>query len=81
MAPSEGASLVEGLDFEALADEAERGYDVSDLPPTTPEVWIAEPVSRDSRCVVARVVLLTRGEADQALSGGWRVVQYRRADL
>jgi hypothetical protein len=75
--------MIEALAIEALADEAERGYDVSGQPPTLPDVWVAElicPEGPGAGSVVARVLLTTREDADLALAGHWRVVRYVRAD-
>lgn len=66
-------------DFEALADEAERGYEI-DQDPTLPEVWAAELMDSEGH-VVARMLLVDREMADQALAAHWRIVRYVRADL
>ena len=35
-----GERLLTDADFKRLADEAEKGYDVSKQEPTKPEVWV-----------------------------------------
>lgn len=67
-------------DFEALADEAERGYDLADADPVLPTLWIAELLSEAGH-VRARIVLTNRKDAEDALSARWRVARYVRADL
>lgn len=67
-------------DPEALADEAECGYDLSGQPPTLAGLWIAELISTSGE-VKARLVLTSRSDAEEALSARWRVVRYVRADL
>lgn len=62
-------------DIQALADEAERGYDVSHLLPSMPgEVWIGRP-GPDSR-----FILIPSVDVEQAREAGWQVGCYRSDD-
>jgi hypothetical protein len=72
--------VLSDADFDRLADEAERGYDVSGHEPTLPTIWVAELLTPGGN-VIQRVVLTNRDDAERALAASWRIVRYVRADV